>query len=211
MHEHRPIPMKLAIEAIKSICKISYHYNNKNISGNGFYMKYSDSLRLLITNYNIIYPPLMNAKIEIAIWNNKKVILNLKGRYIKFLDLPKDITAIEIKQTDEIYKDIKFLNYDLNYYHNGYNIYKDKYIFSIDHPLGEDASSASGRIIDINNFQFDHNISTYNESSRSPIILLNDLMMVIGIHKNIDNDKVNRGIFIGEIINERNNDFKSRK
>ena len=47
MHEHRPIPMKLAIEAIKSICKISYHYNNKNISGNGFYMKYTDSLRLL--------------------------------------------------------------------------------------------------------------------------------------------------------------------
>ena len=63
------------------------------------------------------------------------MILNLKGRYIKFLDLPKDITAIEINNKDKIYEDIQFLHYDLNYNHEGYNIYKDKYIFSISHPL----------------------------------------------------------------------------
>ena len=54
-------------------------------------------------------------------------------------------------------------------------------------------------------YEFDHDISTDVGSSGSPIILLN-LMMVIGIHKNKKNEKVNRGTFIGEIINEINND-----
>ena len=35
--------------------------------------------------------------------------------------------------------------------------------------------------------------------------------MVIGIHKNTDSKKVNGVTFIGEIINEINNDFNSRK
>ena len=80
MNGHPPIPMKLSIEAMKSICKISYHYNNKRIFGTGFFMKYSDSLKLLITNYHVIYPELININIEIEIWNNEKMILNLIGR-----------------------------------------------------------------------------------------------------------------------------------
>ena len=99
-------------------------------------MKFSDSLKLLITNYHVIYPELININIEIEIWNNEKMILNLKGRYIKFLEEPKDISAIEIKNTDEIYNDIQFLNYDNNYKTFGYNIYKDIYLFSIENPLG---------------------------------------------------------------------------
>ena len=209
MNDHPPIPLKFADKVKLSICKISYHYNNKTILGTGFFMKYFESLKLLITNYHVIFPALMNINIEIEIWNNKKLILNLKGRYIKFLEKPKDITAIEIKTTDDIYKDIQFLNYDLNYIHNGYNIYNNAYIFTIEHPLGEDASAASGKIIEIYKSQFDHNISTDNGSSGSPIILLN-LMMVIGIHKNTDSNKVNGGTFIGELINEINYDLKSR-
>ena len=210
LHGHPPISMNLAIEAMKSICKISYYYNNQPALGTGFFMKYSDTLKLLITNYHVIYPKLINNNIQIEIWNNKKMNLNLQGRYIKFLDIPKDITAIEIKITDEIYKDIQFLNYDLNYHHNGYNIYKNKFVFSIQHPNGQDASTASGSIIDIYNYQFDHNVDTENGSSGSPIILLN-LMMVIGIHKNSDTKNVNGGTFIGEIINEINNDFNLNK
>ena len=152
MHGHPPIPIKYSIEVMKSICKISYYYKNKETFGTGFFMKYSDSLKLLITNYHVIFPELINNNIQIEIWNNKKIILNLKGRYIKFLEDKKDkrdITAIEIKTTDEIYKDIKFLNYDFNYFINGYNIYNNAYIFSIEHPLCQDAASASGKIIDI--------------------------------------------------------------
>ena len=205
MNGHRPIPLKLAFEAMKSICKISYQYNNKPCFGTGFFMNYSDSLKLLITNYHVIHPELININIEIEIWNNEKMILNLKGRYIKFLKKPKDITAIEIKNTDKIYKDIQFLNYDYNYKPFGYDIYKDVYIFSIGHPLGQDVAAASGQIIKKSNYEFDHDISTDVGASGSPIILLN-LMMVIGIHKNKKNEKVNRGTFIGEIINEINND-----
>ena len=116
-------------------------------------MKYSDSLKLLITNYHIIYPSLGNINIEIEIWNNKKVKLNLKGRYIKCLEKPKDITAMEIKNTDKIYNDLQFLKYDNNYKTFGYNIYKDIYIFSIEHPLGQDAAAASGKIVGIYNYQ----------------------------------------------------------
>ena len=135
LNDHRPIPIKFTDRAKKSICKISYNYNNKPNFGTGFFMKFSDSLKLLITNYHVIFPELKNINIQIEIWNNKKMILNLIGRYIKFMKRPKDITAIEIKETDEIYKYIQFLNYDLNYNHNGYNIYNDVFVFSIEYPL----------------------------------------------------------------------------
>ncbi len=185
---------------MKSICKISYHYHyNKTTFGTGFFMKYSDTLKLLITNYHVIFPKLFNNKIQIEIWYNKKMILNLMGRYIKFLEDQKDITAIEIKTTDEIYnKDIQFLNYDLNYNQYWYNIYNNAFIFSIEHPLGEESASARGKIVGINKFQFDHNIATNNGSSGSNIILLNlNLIMVIGIHKNKDCKDINGGNFIG--------------
>ena len=48
LNDHRPIPMKLANKAMTSICKISYYYNNKPNFGTGFFMKFSDSLKLLI-------------------------------------------------------------------------------------------------------------------------------------------------------------------
>ena len=200
-----PIPINSVDKTKKSICKISYYFNNATTFGTGFFLKYSDSLKLLITNYHVIYPALINNNIQIETWNNEKNILNLKGRYIKFLEPPKDITAIEIKSSDSIYDYIQFLNYDLNYQINGYNRYNNASIFSIEHPLGQDAAAASGKIINIYDFQFDHDISTDNGSSGSPIILLN-FNDVIGIHKNTS-QKVNGGTFIGEIINAINSDF----
>ena len=132
---HLGVPMKLANKAMKSICKISYDYDNKQRFGNGFFLKLSDSLKLLITNYHVLFPELMNINIQIEIFNNEKMILNLRGRYIKFMEI-QDITAIKIEEKDEVYKYIQFLNYDLNYNHNGYNIYNDSFEFSIEHPLG---------------------------------------------------------------------------
>jgi hypothetical protein len=101
------------------------------------------------------------------------------------------------------------LRYDSNYL-NGYDIYKNIDVFTIQYPFGEYASSASGLILNIYDFQFDHNIPTEEGSSGCPIILLNsniNLLQVIGIHKNTDIDKkVNGGTFIGEIINQIKND-----
>ena len=146
-------------------------------------------LKYLITNYHVLNPDNINENIELEIWNKKKMKLEINNRIIKYFKMPKDITVIEIKEYDDIYEDIEFLDYDKNYIDNGYNIYKNIDIFSIEHPLGKDAVCASGTIIDINDYEFDHNISTDKGSSGSPIILLNSYMniiQVIGIHKNSD-------------------------
>ena len=119
---------------------------------------------------------------------------------------------IEIKSDDKIYNDIKFLYYDLNYKF-GYEAYKNESVFSIQYPLGEESACASGQIININNCEFDHNISTNNGSSGCPIILLNsniNLIRVIGIHKKANYIKnLNSGTFIGEIF--KNDEEENKK
>ena len=123
------------------------------------------------------------------------------------------MAIIEIKEKDEIYNDIIFLDYDYNGIHKGYSIYKEVDVFSIEHPNGKDASCASGMIINIFEYEFDHNIATDKGSSGCPIILLNNninMIQVIGIHKEGDKkNKINGGTFIGEIFNnDLNKDLK---
>ena len=151
-----------------------------------------------------------NQSIQIELWNDKIIKLNLYGCYIKFLEKPKDITAIEIKNSDNIGKDISFLKYDYNYIKYGYKIYNDRKVFSIEHPLGKSAYVAPGKIIGIDDFEFEHDISTDQGSSGCPIILLNDdlnSIFVIGIHKGAITKDINGGTFIGEIIKEIEKDF----
>ena len=96
-------------------------------------------------------------------------------------------------------------------YKSGYIKYKNEDVFTIGYPLGKNPACASGKIINIYNFEFDHNISTEKGSSGCPIILLNnntDIIKVIGIHKLADHlKKLNSGTFIGEIFNDNNNNF----
>ena len=73
---------------------------------------------------------------------------------------------IEINESDNIYKEIKFLDYDTNCV-----MYENVDIFSNEHPLGDDAECASGRIINKNEYEFEHDIPTDNGSSGCPIIL----------------------------------------
>ena len=112
--------------------------------------------------------------------------LKFDNRFTKYINKPEDIAITEIKESDEIYNNIEYLNLDLNYLNKGYSIYKDADIFSIEHPGGDDASCASGIIKDIYNNEFKHDIPTDNGSSGCPILLLNNninLIGVIGIHK----------------------------
>ena len=201
---HKPIPIDIVNTVIKSICKISIKMKDQKIkNGIGFFMNYSNSIKYLITNYHIINPDLINEDIEIEIWNHKKKKLNLHNYNIKYYKEPKDITAIEIKNSDELYKDIKFLDYDRNYI-NGYEIYNNADVFSIQHPGGKSAAYARGKIIKIYDYEFDHNIPTDNGSSGCPILLLSkniNFVKIIGIHKNFEpTQKINKGTFIGEII-----------
>jgi len=134
--------------------------------------------------------------------------LNLNNRNFKFFPGLTEITMIEMKSNDSIYKDIIFLDYDLNY-KKTYKIYENAFVFSIQYPNGENAECTYGKIMSIDGFEFDYTISINKDSSGSPIILYTksmNLIQVIGIHKQANNaKKLNTGTFIGEIINSEIN------
>ena len=104
----KPVPLKIANKVMKSICKITIKIKEETAHGTGFFMKYSDSLKCLITCYHVINPQLENENIEIEIYNNKKMKLTFDNRYTKYIEKPKDITIIEIKESDNIFEDIDF-------------------------------------------------------------------------------------------------------
>ena len=64
----------------------------------------------------------------------------------------------------------------------GYEEYLNQDVFILQHPLGEDVYSATGKIISINNFEFEHTVDTDKGSSGSPVLLY-ESSKVIGIHK----------------------------
>jgi len=210
------IPLEMSNKANESICKITIIKNKEdrqnNVCATGFFMKITKSLKFLFTNNHVINQDLINnnIEIEIEIWNKVKMNLNLNQRYIRYFEKPEDVTIIEIKEDDTIYKDIKFLDYDSNYKEKGYNFYKNVDIFTLSYPLGGSVAESSGKLLDINNYEFTHSISTDTGSSGCPIILLNNninSILVIGIHKcSITNIFRNGGTFIGKIIDEVKND-----
>mgnify|MGYP002626851517 CR=1 FL=1 len=207
---HPPVPLDVANTVFKSICKITITTRKGSIYGTGFFLRITDSLKCLVTNYHIIKPEIMKEDIEIEIWNKKRLKLKGDGRFLKFIKKPKDITAIEINALDNICQDILFLYYDINFTERGYSMYKDDYVLSVEHPFGEAAACASGKIIKVYGYEFEHDISTDKGSSGCPIILFTknkNSIQVIGIHKNSDIIETNGGTFIGELINEINNDF----
>ena len=170
-------------------------------------MLLNNNMKCLITNYHVINENIDN--INIILYNNKKIKINLKKRYYGFYqDL--DITIVDIEDVNEIIKNIEFLDYDLNYI-KGYNQYINIDLFTLEYPKNE-IEVASGKIIKIiNNNEFIHTIDTDYGSSGCPIILSNTLK-VIGIHKEGDkNEKINYGTFIGEIINKNNQLKKIQK
>ena len=198
-----PVPKEIAIKAMKSICKITTV--NKSF-GTGFFVKISDSLKCLITNYHVLDNETINSKIELEIWTKEKILLNLNNLYTKYFKAPIDITIIEINNLTDY--DINFLDYDSIYSQKGSLVYKDFDIFSIHHPLGADSVCAVGKVINIHGYQFEHNMVTDLGSSGCPIILLNNIknrLIAIGIHKqkHVKTD-IGRGTFIGEILNEIN-------
>jgi len=190
------IPLNKLNQLVKSICKISI----KNHSATGFFMKVSDAQKYLVTNYHVINELNVKENIEFMTAENKIFKLSLNDRGIKYFKEPKDITVIEIKEADQIYKEVEFLNYDLNY-KKGYSIYKNKeilcYFFN-----GQNNLCSSGNLIGFTNGEFNHNCPTDIGSSGAPIILVNS-MKVIGVHKGgILFNNINYGSFIGEIIKE---------
>ena len=116
----------------------------------------------------------------------------------------KDVTVIEILKSDDIPED-KYLMADLNYKY-GYNVYKNRKLFLAGYPddpmYQNERHISSGEIKSIKGFEFEHSIDTRPGSSGAPICLIENLRL-IGIHKRGDKIKaINRGTFIGVILNE---------
>ena len=193
------IPVIDIIKTIKSICKIIYKENNVTVQGTGFFMLIN-GIKYLITNYHNITENLINQNINIEIYTKNifSMKLDTNEKHIQFYK-KIDITIIEIKEYDDIIKDIDFLLYDRDYV-DGYNQYKEMDIFTLEYPRDE-IEVGSGKIKDIlDNFEFKHNIHTEPGASGSPIILPNSLK-VIGIHKEGDQfSSLNIGLFLGELF-----------
>ena len=147
---------------MKAIGKITIERKEGIAHGTGFFLNYSDTLKFLITCYQAINPSLEKENIEIEVHNQKTMKLEFYNRYAKYIDKPKDIAMIEIKESDDIYNDIEFLDYDLNCIKKRYSRYKNADIFSIEHPYGDDVSCASGKFINVFEDEFGHNIPTDN-------------------------------------------------
>ena len=211
LDKHPIIPHELFIETQKSICKIVIGHHEMLMKGTGFFMKINDSKKYLITANYIIPQDKTYEEISLEIFNEKMIMLNLKDRDIKYFK-KKDITLIEIKDTDELCNEIKFLFYDINYI-LGYNIYKNGYVFTIGYPRGGKATYSSGQIVNISDYSFYHNIPTEPGSGGSPIILLNNNIneiRVIGIHLGaFTNKKLKFGTFIAEILDKNLEKIKS--
>ena len=171
-------------------------------------MKVNDAKKYLVTNYHVIDQNISNEDILLNLSNKKDIGLKLQNHHIKYFR-KLDITLIEIKDSDEICNEIKFLTYDLNYI-LGYEIYKNGYIFTVGYPNGEE-SYGSGRIFDIENYRFYHTIPTSFGSSGSPIMLLNDSIneiRVIGIHIGaMKRTNLKFGNLIAEILVEEKEEF----
>lgn len=194
---------KLQISTIKkisnSVCKLTI----KNFSGTGFFLKISNSF-FLISNEHVLTKSFIDNKEILAIETESgvkyKLILD-KNSTICF-PKPIDVTAIRIKE--DTFKDIEFLNLDMNYFNgSGFQQYFGQDVYSIQYPGDKSSSSIGmGKITLINDFTFEHFVDTFFGSSGSPIILSSS-NNVIGIHKSGNSQlKTNYGTFLGKIFLE---------
>ena len=211
-------PKPISLEAMKiidkqmenSICKINC---DKNGLGTGFFCNIpfpdrKSALQVLITNYHIIDKSYIekNNKISFSL-NSGKYFYNIpidKSRIINFYEKPIDITLIEIKEDDNI-KNVSYLELDEEIFlDNPNNIYKNKTIYLLHYPKGQNIEKSTGIIKFINEstYYIKHKCDSKKGSSGGPLLnLLN--FKVMGIHKGAPHDKnknYNFGTFIKIII-----------
>ena len=123
---------------------------------------------------------------------DKRIIYNFEEK------LEIDAIVIEILPDDKVPEDL-FLKPYLDYIDN-YNDLKDKEIYIIQFPKGEELKCSEGKISSIEKSQFSHSATTQEGSSGSPIIL-KSIKKIVGIHKWGDKFKrVNYGDFLYPII-----------
>ena len=213
------IPESAYIKLLNSIVRIK-----AKGQGTGFLLKFKKKNKQffsLFTNHHVIPEDLVNSKtiinIEYGIKGSetiKQIKLDKNQREIFCFEKPKDVTVIEILESDNIPED-KYLLPDINYKNEGFNIYSNCDFYLAGYPSVDDIYNqykgerhlSSGKIKNIfNNYEFEHTLDTRSGSSGSPICLISN-KCAIGIHKSGNkNTFINKGTFIGTILDELEND-----
>ena len=214
---HAPLITESSSEILyNSIVRINI--SNK-LEGTGFFIKFKikgKQLNCLLTCIHVINDEYINSKEIIDIYYGKinqeiikKIKLDKSIRFIKTYKEPIDITLIQIIKSDNIPED-KYLFPDYNY-KNGFEFYinKNNNFYMAGYPKmgGQKAERAisSGKIRNIEKFEFEHTMDSRNCSSGSPICLIEN-NCVVGIHKQGNLKKsINYGTFIGIIMNDFEN------
>ena len=163
----------------------------------GFFCKipYNNKI-VLMTNNHVIDENINEINIKIKEEKESRII-NLNNR-IKYTNKEYDITIIEMNEKDNINN---YLELDDNIELN--EEYIDKTIYIIQYPEGE-LSVSYGILNNIcidKKYNFNHKCSTKGGSSGSPILNIKNNKL-IGIHKESNNKKYNRGLFLNYPIKE---------
>ena len=154
----------------------------------------------LFTCCHLIKQDFINPKKTIIFYYGKKeneikkyIKLDINERFIKCFEKPKDVTIIEIIESNNLPKE-KYLIADLNYKNGGFNDYLNHQFYLAGYPDAEnifieyqnEAFTSSGQIKQVyNNYEFKHTLDTREGSSGSPIYLISN-RYAIGILKNGD-------------------------
>ena len=193
-----------------SICKI----NHTKGTGTGFLCKirFPDSCHLLpvlITCNHVLDDNCLknNNKIEFSIKDESYFYsLLMDDLRIKYTNVEKDVTIIEIKKKDGLNFDC-FLEIDESIYMENIpkSTYKNRPIYILHYEYGQKVKHSIGKILGIfeDNFTIKHICATQKGSSGSPIINVEN-HKVIGVHKGSENG-FNLGSLIKDSIEEFNN------
>ena len=86
------IPLKIIDKVKHSICKISFERTKGLKNGTGFFIQLNDK-KCIMTNYHVLKEDLIKKDIDIEIYNNNQVTIQLKEKYVQFFNL-LDITTV---------------------------------------------------------------------------------------------------------------------
>ena len=204
----------------KSICKLRIEIRRESQTerkvGTGFLLKIwnvEDYFYCLMSNEHVISRDAIKNKSIINIsydieYKKRDIQLDEKKRYIQsFRNIGLDLTIVEIKDSDKIYKDY-FLEPELDF---NTNTIINRQIYIPQYPGGKQLKNARGKITQINQYGFAHLANTIEGSSGSPIFLENKIR-VIGIHKGSDRKGTrNYADFIYPAINVVKNDLSTKR